>query len=317
MRSIDVVLDISGIEGLDDPLAVATTVHLPDQPLPTATAVVALPGGGYSRRYYDLPLEGDYSQARHHTDRGLVVVALDHLCTGDSTTPADPFAVTLEQLAAADGAAWAEVRRRLAEGTLTEGLAPVGVARAVGIGQSMGGAILTVVQGNHSSFDAVAFLGWSGRHTSFPDPTGGRLTIEAPPRGADLRRAVLPEMFTPEHFRYCFHYDDVPEELVAADLSGVGPAPWKSAGAPVCAITLLSPGVVAEEAASVAVPVLVVAGERDVVPDLHAEAGAYPCSMDVTLLRLTRTGHMHNFASTRRPLWDRLVGWISSLGLGG
>src|ERR1700722_14865107 len=45
-----------------------------------------LPGGGMSRRYFDLevdPAEGNYSMARHLADLGFVVVTIDHLGIGE------------------------------------------------------------------------------------------------------------------------------------------------------------------------------------------------------------------------------------------
>ncbi|WP_232295269.1 hypothetical protein [Parafrankia sp. EUN1f] len=73
---------------------IAVSIHLPAGELASAgprPVLVALPGGGYNRRYFDLPAAG-FSQAEHHCRRGTVVVAIDHLGVGDSTVP--PPAVT-------------------------------------------------------------------------------------------------------------------------------------------------------------------------------------------------------------------------------
>lgn len=64
--------------------------QLREQPL----VAVCLPGGGMSRRYFDLAVAGDpgtYSMARHLTARGMVVVTLDHLGVGESRAPDDPY----------------------------------------------------------------------------------------------------------------------------------------------------------------------------------------------------------------------------------
>jgi alpha-beta hydrolase superfamily lysophospholipase len=314
MRAVEIDVDVTGVTGLAGPLTTAATVHLPDAAAASCPVVYAFPGGGYSRRYYDLTVKGDesYSQARHHTDRGMVVVACDHLCTGGSTTPADPFAVTFEQLAEANAITADTVAERLRTGTLATDIPPIGISASVGIGQSMGGCILTVHQGLRSSFDAVAFLGSSGRHTAFPDPSGGTVPITVPRRGADLHNAPIPDAFTPGLFRYCFHYDDVPAAVVDMDLGAEG-NPWRSLGAPPCAVTMLSPGVVAVEAAAITVPVLVACGQRDVVPDPHAEPAAYRGSSDITLVVVPEMAHMHNFAGTRQQLWDRLAQWIDTI----
>jgi pimeloyl-ACP methyl ester carboxylesterase len=319
MRAVEITVDVSGVAGLAEPLSTAATVYLPDASPPSCPVVFAFPGGGYSRRYYDVSIGDDssFSQARHHTDRNMVLVACDHLCTGEATMPADPLAVTLEQLAEANAITAGVIADQLTTGTLASDLPPLSISASVGMGQSMGGCILTVHQGRSETFDAVAFLGWSGRHTAFPDPSGGTLPITVPQRGDDLHHATMPTMFTPEQFRYCFHYDDVPTEVVDLDMGtgvGVGVSPaWRSAGAPPCAMTMLSPGVVAPEARAITVPVLVVSGQRDVIPDPHAEPAAYPGSPDVTVVVVPEMGHMHNFAGTRARLWDRLASWIDTV----
>jgi pimeloyl-ACP methyl ester carboxylesterase len=72
----------------------------------------------------------------------------------------------------------------------------------------------------------------------------------------------------------------------------------------------MAPGVVADEAAAIAVPVFVGAGERDVVPCLAGEARAYAASTDITLYQLGRSAHMHNFSPRRALLWRRLQAWF-------
>lgn len=41
----------------------------------------------------------------------------------------------------------------------------------------------------------------------------------------------------------------------------------------------------------------------------HAEAAAYPASRDVSIFIVPTMAHMHNFASTRERLWQRLHDW--------
>jgi pimeloyl-ACP methyl ester carboxylesterase len=82
---------------------------------------------------------------------------------------------------------------------------------------------------------------------------------------------------------------------------------------PAAAISMLTAGVVSAEAAAIDVPVLTVAGERDVVPDIHAEPSAYSASLDVTAAEMVGSAHMHNFATTRVWLWKRLHAWADGL----
>src|SRR5690606_10262756 len=88
---------------------------------------------------------------------------------------------------------------------------------------------------------------------------------------------------------------------------------WGSATVPPCAITMMSPGAIAAEAAAVEVPVFVGVGERDTCPDPHAEPSAFRRSRDVTVCIVPAMAHMHNFAGTRQQLWERLQRWYLSI----
>jgi alpha-beta hydrolase superfamily lysophospholipase len=266
-------------------------------------AVFAFPGGGYGRRYFDLQLDGfgahGYSQAEHHAARGLVVVACDHLGCGESDAAPG---LTLEQIVAANDATVAEMRRRLALGKALPGLAPIRDPLAIGIGQSMGGCFTIAAQGRQRCFDAVAILGFSARHTVIPMPPG-----------------VAPGAFTLDVVRHAWHWEDVPAAIVDLDISGypiptadTALPPWRSPTVPEIAVDLMQPGYASADAAAIDVPVFVAAAERDVVPDLHAEASAYRAARDVTICRQPGAAHMHNFAGTRALLWDRLASWYDT-----
>jgi pimeloyl-ACP methyl ester carboxylesterase len=314
-RRIDLRIDVasaSGIAGAET----AVTAHLPAG---RARAVVfAFPGRGYGRGYYDLGLEGGYSQAEHHAARGIALIACDHLGVGESSIP-DLNALTMEQVAAANDATVRAVVTRLRDGSLSGGDA-LDPRRLVGVGQSMGGCLLTVQQALHRTFDAVALLGWSGRQTVLPVPPG------APPlRQPGVGRGADPATYPPRTYgaadlRYAYHWEDVPDSIAVPDTewaaragSGTMPA-WRSATGPEVSRTMLSAGVVAAEAAAIDVPVFLGVGERDVCPEPRAEPAAYPAADHITLFIQPRAAHMHNFAGTRRLLWDRLAAWIEGLG---
>jgi pimeloyl-ACP methyl ester carboxylesterase len=253
----------------------------------------AYPGGGYARGYYDIEWHGttDYGQAEFHARRGWVVACVDHLGVGDSSTVG--LSVGMVQLAAADAAVAAKLAAGLRDGSLVDGLGPVAIDTVIGLGQSMGGHLVTLAQANHRPFNCVAVLGSSAIHTVLPTP----------PAGADADAG----------FRYMFHGDEDDPEMVAADMDAFfhrsDPPPWASATIPSAGASLLAPGIQAEEAAAIDVPVLVGCGARDVVPDPWAEPSAYRASGDITLVVTKRMGHMHNFAPTRTELWRRLHDW--------
>jgi pimeloyl-ACP methyl ester carboxylesterase len=321
---IDLRIDVSQASDLGGKLETAITVYAPEpgeiaEPL---TVLFGFPGGGYGRRYYAIEHPGysGYSQAAYHVGRGSIVVACDHIGVGDSSQPADPASLTFENIAAANHATVTEVMGRIRAGDLVRGLAPLEGAHAVGMGQSMGGCFLIVQQGNHATFEAIAVLGFSAIQTVLPTPPGHD-EVTGPQIERGERIEELDMTLSTDIFRYGFHLDDVPAELVDLDLDGY-PARdhmpmWGSATVPLCAVTMLSPGVVAEEAARVAVPVLVGVGERDVVPDPQAEPGAYRASREVTVYVQPRAAHMHNFAGTRRLLWDEVDAWARKVTLPG
>jgi pimeloyl-ACP methyl ester carboxylesterase len=319
MRSYDIKVDVTGAADLPGELRTAATVHLPDRvdgPLPV---LFGFPGGGFGRRYYDVQKLPGYSQADYHTSHGFAFVACDQLHVGDSDHP-DTFSLTYENLAAANHAAVESMLAGLLAGELLADVAPIDITSAVGMGQSMGGCLLTVQQAIHGTFDGVALLGWSGIYTNFPAPDGGRVTYPMPPRGTDLRPiadrvlgVVAPD---DSHYRFCFHWPDEEPELMQADLASYRPytdvvrgdasTPWGSATLPACAVTMMTEGAVAKEAAAIDVPVLIACGERDVVPDPLAERAAYRGTHDVSLTVVPRMAHMHNFARTRALLWDAI-----------
>ncbi|MFI5953239.1 alpha/beta hydrolase [Cryptosporangium sp. NPDC051539] len=317
MRSFDLKIDVTGRTDLPGNLQTAVTVHVPDSVDGSVPVIVGFPGGGFGRRYYDVRTLPGYSQAEYHTGDDFVFVACDHLHVGDSDHP-DTFSLTYENMAAANHATTESVVAGLRAGSLADDLPAIEVASVVGIGQSMGGCLLTVQQANHRSFDGVAMLGWSGVYTNFPAPDGSRLTYPMPLRGTDVRPiadqvlgVVAPD---DSHYRFCFHWPDEAVELMEADLASYRPytgvvrgdaaTPWGSATVPACAITMMTPGAVASEAAAINVPVLVASGERDTVPDPWVEPGAYRSSRHVSLAVVPRMAHMHNFAQTRTQLWD-------------
>lgn len=323
----DIEVDVSGSCAIDGQLTVVATVHLPppEAAADGLTVLFALPGGGYSRGYYDMHFSGHsgYSQAEHHVARGLAVVAIDHLGVGDST-PAVSGEVRIEDIAAANAAAVEKIAQLLETGSAVAGYPPVRIARRVGVGQSMGGAITVVMAARHRPYDAIAVLGFSAVHTVLPlpdqsvtDEVAARVGTER--RDADPRtQSVVAVAERIPDFLYPFFWSDVPEDIVAADTRGGYPLrteapPFGSVAIPSSVVTLLSPGCIADDAAAVESPVFVGAGERDTLPVPHREAAAYEKSTDVTVFVVPQMAHMHNFASTRRTLWDRLAAWAAAL----
>src|SRR5487761_421926 len=218
MQIVELRIDVSHVVALPGPLEVAVSVFLPDPAAlgPRPIALAAFPGGGYGRGYFNMsfPGHGGYSQAEHHTRAGLIIIAGDHLGVGESSIP-DFTRLSIEMIAAANDHAVREVISRLEAGHLEPGFPAIRRASLVGIGQSMGACITIVMQGRHSTYDAIASLGYSAIHTVLPQRSEAarRKSIEAHShhRGEALSQiSIEASSVQIEDFVYPFHWEDVP-----------------------------------------------------------------------------------------------------------
>ena len=112
-------------------------------------------------------------------------------------------------------------------------------------------------------------------------------------------------------YRPVFHYDDVPDDIVAEDQIGYPheqTATFPHGRHCTCRGRTSPPSEDHSDPTSSttkqprSMPVLIANGEVDVCPDPRTEPAAYPSSTDITTFVLPRSGHMHNFAGTRQPL---------------
>lgn len=323
MQVIERRLDVTSVAGLGERAEMAVTIHLPDPAaLPDRpVAIFACPGGGYSRRYFDLQLAGHegYSEAKWHASRGTIHVAIDHVGVGESTVP-DLSKISFQTLAATHDACVRQVLEALRSGTLATGF-PKTAPFSVGMGQSMGGGVSILTQGRFATFDAIAPCGVSAIHTALPqrDPASFEQGVRRFDAVAD---GSVTNHVDHDHegvdYVYAFHWEDVPGDIIRADMRGGYPIrrtspDFGSLTIPHCAVTMMLPGAFAADAAKVTVPVLIANGERDTCPVPHAEASAYSASRDVTIFIAPTMAHMHNFASTREQLWKRLHDWSRML----
>jgi pimeloyl-ACP methyl ester carboxylesterase len=328
VRQIVVRVDVSEAVGLGEPLHALATVCLPDAVHEHPVVCFGFPGGGYSRRYFtfDMPGAEGEGQAGWHTSRDWIFVACDPLHTGESSLSSDPTQLTYEHLVAANHAMVEHLLELLAGGSLAEDVPPIIDPVKIGIGQSMGGSILVLQQGQRATFDAIGVLGWSGRHAvSWLPPGTPTVAPHYFPRGTDMG-ALTRELHTTAMPAIApgddgmpltmpgFHFDDVPRDIVRTDMidypnRGGNMPVWGCSAIPPCAMTMMSPGAVAPEAANITVPVLIAVGERDVCPDPLSEPQAYERASDITVFVCPRMAHMHNFAGTRELMWARIHAW--------
>ncbi|MGO8860450.1 MAG: alpha/beta fold hydrolase [Acidimicrobiales bacterium] len=309
------MVDVSGSVKLDGDHRLSTWVFAPGHIDGPAPLLFCLPGGSYTKAYWHLEVPGrpGYSFAEHMATAGMVVVAVDHLGVGESSRHPRAIDLTPEVIAAANAAAFDEVAARAANGTLVEGLPAIALGPAVGVGHSMGGMLTIFQQSLFGSFDAIATLGY-GTMGPIADPeamgTGAFLPsresiMEAAATGA-LDQIPLLDRSTPA-LRHHFYWDDVPDEVIAADDLTNTPVPG------VCGPLSIVPFIASDHAWRVRCPVFIGLGERDSTWDHRDEPRAYASSNDVTLYILQRSAHCHNTAGTRHLLWDRLAGWVRAL----
>jgi len=290
----------------------AATAHLPQALDGRRAAIVAFPGSGYGRGYFDINVDGfpGYSQADYHTANGLILIAVDHLCVGDSTVPSDMDKATKEVVVDADAEAARQLIEAVRHGTLAADLPPIPDIVAIGMGQSLGGYLGAIVQARHAPFDALAVLGFSAIHTVISQP-GGPVRVMSPAQlGAGIEQIT--------DWVWPFHWEDEPSELVHADMGGGYPIrarvpPWGSATGPLCAFNGLLPAEISQDVAAIAVPVFLGIAERDVILAPHEEPRAYRSAPSVWTEIIPRMAHMHNFAPTREMLWRRIERFASAI----
>jgi len=305
---------------LGEPIEMAVTLSLPDPAsLPERpVAVFACPGGGYSRHYYLMRFDGhaDYDEGAWQAGRGVIHVAIDHVGVGESTIP-DLARISFQTLAATHDACVRAITASFLDGTAADGYPALPSLFKVGMGQSMGGGVTLLAQGRFATFDAIAPFGVSAIHTALPQRDAGAFA-QGVRRFDAVAQGKVTSHIEHDHqgvdYLYAFHWEDVPPDILHEDMQGGYPirqtSPrFGSLTIPHCAVQMMLPGCFTADAASVTVPVLIGIGERDTCPEPYREPAAYAGSPDVSLFIVPEMAHMHNFASTRQILWQRLHGW--------
>ncbi len=267
-----------------------------------------------SGAYFDLPLPG-YSLLEHLGAAGLGVVLLGPPSIGDPRHADGGYDLIPPTVAAIDAAVLAEVVDRT-------GLA---ARPLVGLGHSMGAMLTILAQAEHRPYDALVVLGWSGRglpaivdetelaYADRPDALYG------PPEPPARRTTVLGELTERRFGRPIITGRNGPSDYVMG--VGVDPAARAAlvaAGAPLigcCGLAAMIPGSHRPQIEQIDVPVFCGLGEHDITPEPRRVAEAFVGSNDVTLHLLPGAGHNANVAPTRAARWDRIVGWVRSLGL--
>ena len=249
------------------------------------------------------PGRSGYSFAEFATENGYGVVTIDPLGTGESSKPVRDFDFT--DIAAA------LARAVSALPAMTGDHVP-----AVAVAHSLGAYLAITQQSLFSSYAGLATLGCTNQHVAPLNLDPAFIARAATPQGrSELARQILSALPEPyfegprEYLHSWFHLDDVPADVVAADCVTAKSVVPRVFG------TAMIPGVVAEHAARIDIPVLIGYGVVDVSPDPRAEGGLYRSSPDITTVVLADSAHCHNMASSRHRLWRRLLDWAATVTL--
>ena len=295
---------------------VADPAALPERPV----VILAIPGGTYHRRYWDLqpPGRDGYSKAAYLAKRGIIFIAEDYFGGGESSRPADGDFIGLEVQADVAHEVYRQVRERVSDGTLIDGIPPLPGAVVAGIGQSLGGFITMIQQGKYADYPGVGIFGASPFVISaireLPDWDGmsaddrRRWIMETNARQSGLAELPMYHGAPREGFRHIFHVPDVPDDLVKYDEDECHTLIPRMSG-----IDGMTPGLARPFADRISQPVFLAFGATDVSADPRREPAGYPASCDITLVVIPEMAHMHNFADTRGQLWDRFYAWLAIL----
>ncbi len=272
-----------------------------------------LAGGRCSTGYFDLHVDGrsDYSMAEHLASAGAVVVAMDHLGVGASDGIDDLFSIRPTDLARAHDVAFRAILARCLNGELLPHLpAPVDVF-TVGVGHSMGGAVVGVQQATYGSFDALVLL---GHGDGIPEVlTPEELTVHGP----DLA-SIEPELIRLARLRFSEENRDRQRKprdgtFFAEDVPDVVRTAFSQQSVPLlktCGLFWMLPGAAHAERTAIAVPTFFGFGDQDLTHEYLATISSYPSLTELLLYVLPGSGHCHNQASGRHLLWDRILGWV-------
>jgi hypothetical protein len=317
----EIELDVTEAVGVGERCAIGCSLFVPRELPERPTVLVAVPGGTYSRKYYDLEPPGmeGYSEARWFAERGIVFAAMDYLSGGESSRPRDGEALTMTVLADAAHAAFVALRAGLEGGQFDA--SPLAGATYVGMGWSFGGCLTIVHQGTHSDYDAVVVRGWSplalDAHGGYDLPDDWDDLSPAARRDVILacNVAVIGSELPVYHgnprggpMRDLYYTPDVDERLPAYDMQHLHTLVSRSAG-----VDVMTPGFAQAYAERISCPLLLAFADRDVVATPRGEGRGYPGSRHITTVVIPRMAHVHNFADTRAELWRDILVWLGGV----
>jgi len=303
----------------DEPEAIlAVTVTAPEAARIADPPLVffCIPGGGLDRGYYDLRacVGTRFSFAVQMAERGYITIAIDPLGIGGSTRPAGGFELTADVHARALARLHDTVCSGLRAGTLIATLPPMPELFSVGVGHSVGALLVLVQQVADRSHDALALLGFGTR--GLPSALDAELrTFAGDPAGARANTVRLARSRNADPYPV-LELDGRGGEIYGGRADPHALQAMRACRAPLLATIatfVIIPGSAAPEAAHVDVPLLLVAGDRDLCGPARELAADFPCSPAVSVLELANTGHSHFAFPSVDELFPQMAAWAASL----
>lgn len=297
-------------------LAVTITAPVSGRLSDLPTVYFCTPGGGLDRGYYDLRASTGthFSFAAQMAGRGAIVIAIDPLGIGRSTRPGNGFELTPQVHARALAALHGSLCARLRHGRMVATLPPIAAFRSIGVGHSLGGLMTVFQQAAYRSFDGLVLLGFgTGGLPSALDEELRRYAGD--PAGARANVVRLARRW------YADPYPTLEVEGRGREIYGGRADPDALLAMRACRAPLLAtaavysiiPGSSSPEAASVDVPVLLVAGDSDLCGSPDSLAAGFPHSPGVSVLELPATGHSHFAFPSVDVLFPRIADWALAL----
>lgn len=295
-------------------MSIGADIFIPREIAARPAVFFCVPGAGFTRGYYSLEVDGDFAYSFAHViaAAGHCVVTLDPIGIGTSTRPKDGHAVTPHVISAANQRIVRAIKALFNDGA--QGLPRLSHVKAVGVGHSMGGMIVSIDQAEGRCYDGVVLLGSApvGLDWALPDearaytgdPVGARENI------VRLSRAIYPEAYYTQVLRgrgAAIYGGTADKRILAAVKDQRAP----TIGTP--GLFSMIPGSFGPESAAIDVPLMLAIGEVDIVDQPHRLPALYPASRDVTLVILPKTGHTHFAFPTAPHLFRRILDWVVPL----
>jgi pimeloyl-ACP methyl ester carboxylesterase len=283
----------------------------PEEERAAQTVLFCLPGGGMSRRYFDLAAP-DYSFAERYAERDCVVVLIDHPGVGESDVPQDGWALDPATITAIEHAVIDAVFASLQDGVVP-GVSLSESVRLVGVGHSMGAGLLIWQQALHRSFDAIAVLGWSS--SGLPEYLGEdhrELAGDSQLSAEDLvafakQRGDDPLPTLPRGSSELLVKNSMPSDVHAALADARSPLLL------IAGHSSMIPGVSRWATVQIEAPVFIGVGELDIARDAEQLPAEFPAAAGVALCVLPGAGHNHTVEPNREVLWAAMDAWIQGL----